>query len=86
MESSLNQIASFLMSNLYRSPRVTAAMAEAQGVVAGLLEAYRADPQRLPERHQRRYPEAGTITVIADYIAGMTDRYALSEYRRVASD
>jgi dGTPase len=81
--SAIDEIADFLMNNLYRSPRVMAAMEDAQGVVVGLLEAYRADPLRLPARHQRRYPEAGKILVIADYVAGMTDRFALAEYRRI---
>jgi len=79
---SLNQIADLLMEKLYRSPHVSAAMDEAQGVVAGLLQAYRDDPRRLPARHQRRVSEEGEVLAIADYVAGMTDRFALSEFRK----
>ncbi len=82
---SLNQIADLLMANLYRSPHVRAAMDEAQGVVAGLLRAYKEDPRRLPARHRRRFSEAGEVLAIADYVAGMTDRFALSEFRKFKS-
>jgi dGTPase len=81
-----NRIADFLMANLYRSPHVTAAMDEAQEVVAGLLLAYQEDPSRLPARHQRRFSEVGEVPAIADYVAGMTDRFAQSEFLKFKSD
>lgn len=82
---SRNQIADLLMANLYRSPHVTAAMDEAQGVVAGLLQAYQEDPSRLPARHQKRFSVVGEVRAIADYVAGMTDRFAQSEFLRFES-
>ena len=43
---------------------------------------YHADPRLLPEEFRGRADDAGLERTIADYIAGMTDRYAIQEYRR----
>lgn len=79
----LDQIADFLMASLYKSPRVLVAMGEARGVVAGLFSAYQEDPELLPARHRRRFAAVGETVAVADYVAGMTDRFALDEFRRV---
>lgn len=73
----IESIAAFLMAELYRSPRVESEMQRARGVIADLVAAYRRQPTLLPERHQARFDRDGQALVIADYVAGMTDRYAL---------
>ena len=80
----LQQIATFLMENLYRSSRVDGEMRAAKNVVTELVAAYRRDPGKLPERHRARIDEVGEAAVIADYVAGMTDRYALRVHSRLA--
>ena len=52
-------------------------------IVAGLTEAYRADPALLPEGWRVALPadEPARTRHIGDFIAGMTDRYALTRYR-----
>jgi dGTPase len=54
-------------------------------VVAGLFEAYATDPHALPEGWRERLPaeEPWRSRHIADFIAGMTDRYAVARYREV---
>jgi dGTPase len=79
----LKALKDFQMQNMYRHPRVTASMTRAQRVVTGLYEAFVADPGLLPPDWARSAREAVPGTVARDYIAGMTDRYALSEYARV---
>ena len=79
----LEAIAAFLMENLYRSSRVEKEMGRARAIVAGLVEAYRADPGLLPARHRARIPSVGEVTVIADYVAGMTDRFAMQSHREL---
>ncbi|MGD8328104.1 MAG: deoxyguanosinetriphosphate triphosphohydrolase [Acidobacteriota bacterium] len=79
----IETIASFLMVRLYRSPRVEQEMANARRVIAGLVAAYQEDPGRLPLRHQARFEHETPTVVIADYVAGMTDRYALRAWRRL---
>jgi dGTPase len=67
---------------MYNAPPVAAVRVEAQRVVAGLAAAYRADPMLLPVEWRPR--EAGlvpTLRAIGDFIAGMTDRYAIRQYR-----
>ncbi|MDR6788662.1 dGTPase [Sphingomonas sp. BE138] len=73
----------FMYANLYHHPRQLAAASAAQQVVAGLFAAYRDDPRLLPEEWRARLPDAepGVSRHIADFIAGMTDRYAVSRYR-----
>ena len=77
----------FLYANMYNAPQVAAVRVEAQRVVAGLADAFRADPSLLPEQWRPR--DAGpvpTLRAIGDYIAGMTDRFAIREYHRVVGE
>ena len=82
----------FLMRNLYRHPQVLQMTDAAQAVVRDLFEAYMADPALMPQAHINRFdgvdmPHAsGTAKpgrVVADYIAGMTDRFATREHERL---
>jgi dGTPase len=58
-------------------------MTRAQAVVTDLYEAFVADPHLLPADWAQAAGDAVPGTVARDYIAGMTDRYALAEYARV---
>jgi dGTPase len=72
----------FLHANLYRHPRVLRTSAKAGRIVSDLFGAFLADPQLLPPDFQARSRE-DTPRAIADYIAGMTDRYAIREHQRL---
>jgi dGTPase len=79
----------FLNAELYRHPRVRNMTGEAQRVVRELFEAFMNDSALLPEEHaararrmRERDAAAGQARAVADYIAGMTDRYALVEHAR----
>jgi dGTPase len=74
----------FLHARMYNAPPVIAVREEAQRVVAGLFAAYRDDPRLLPPEWLP--PEASriaTLRAIGDFIAGMTDRYAIRQYRQL---
>jgi len=71
---------SFLHALMYEAASVRAVRAEAQRLLAGLFDAYRADPGLLPSEW-RPLDEAGAVRAIGDFIAGMTDRYAIRQYR-----
>lgn len=75
----------FMYANLYHHPRQLAAADAAHGIVKGLFAAYRADPALLPEEWRERLPEAEPERSrhIADFIAGMTDRYAVRSYQQI---
>ena len=77
------QLKSFLYAKMYRSPPILAIQAEAKKVLAGLFAAYRANPRLLPEQWRTDDgDEVGTVRRIGDFIAGMTDRYAITQYRQ----
>ena len=72
MQADVGQVKAFLRHELYRHPKVVATTEGAKQVIRSLFEAYRARPAELPANH-----------AIADYIAGMTDRFALREHERL---
>ncbi|MET0307609.1 MAG: deoxyguanosinetriphosphate triphosphohydrolase [Sphingomonas sp.] len=75
----------FMYANLYHHPSQLMAADAAQQVVAGLFEAYAAESSLLPSEWRDALPgdEPGRSRHIADFIAGMTDRYAIARYREV---
>lgn len=80
----------FLFNNLYRHYQVNRMVSKATAVIQKQFDAYMNKPQLLPHKHQARLKMAekewgghGKARVIADYIAGMTDRYAISEYEQL---
>ena len=72
----------FLLSNLYRHFRVNRMASKARRVVQELFQAFSDEPRLLPGDFQMQFEREGP-RAIADYIAGMTDRYALREHRRL---
>jgi dGTPase len=74
----------FLFENLYHHREVLASNQRAVGVIGDLFEAYRADTGLLPRHVQAHFETDGEARAIADYIAGMTDRFALTEQQRIA--
>ncbi|WP_193369192.1 deoxyguanosinetriphosphate triphosphohydrolase [Pelagibius marinus] len=76
---------SFLFARMYRHYKVNRMTTKAKRVVRELFEHYLARPDCLPDEWQaeaRDLPEPGRARLVADYIAGMTDRYALDEHTK----
>jgi dGTPase len=82
MRQQARDLKSFLHKQLYRHPRVVSVMDDAQHAVRTLFAAYASDETLLPPEHRERVAGLG-IRAVADYIAGMTDRFALKELARV---
>ena len=78
-------IKAVLTAAVYRNGAVMAVMGEAQTVVAALFRRYMADPSALPPDWRPGAEDAETVRArrVCDFLAGMTDRYAASEYRRL---
>jgi len=74
---------SYLRENLYRHHRIEGMRDKARRILLGLFERYRAEPRLLPEDRRQRIPTDGLERAIADYVAGMTDRFAADEYLRL---
>ena len=75
----------FLFAHMYRHPEVKRVRKKADAIVRRLFQAYGDDPTAMPADWAAKAGEgeSGRARAIADYIAGMTDRFALSEYRRL---
>ncbi|VAW78464.1 dNTP triphosphohydrolase, broad substrate specificity [hydrothermal vent metagenome] len=80
----------FLHTRLYRHYRVHRMSAKAEQIICNLFESFFEDPRLMPEEAQQKVSnlkaeqgEPGQARAVADYIAGMTDRYAIKEYQRV---
>lgn len=76
------ELKAFLRTHLYRHYRVMRMSAKAQRIIRDLFDAFMADPRMLPPQFQQQTEKEGARAV-ADYIAGMTDRYAIREHRRI---
>jgi dGTPase len=84
MEARRLELKAFLMQKLYRHHRVVRMMIKVQRVLADLFNAYMKAPEQLPPHILRRSTQGEAIArVVADYIAGMTDRFALDEHRKL---
>lgn len=86
IEQELADLRTFLFAALYRHPRIMAVMNDAAGVISDLVERFRADMTVLPLAWRdtaHNLPADRRLRLIGDYVAGMTDRYAISEHRRL---
>ena len=94
MAAQSSSLKRFLHQNLYRHSQVLETMQTAQQLVRDLFKAYMADPLQMPQAHLDRFDhrfevldERRTVAkperVVADYIAGMTDRFATREHERL---
>ena len=79
----------FLREHLYKHYKVRRMTAKARRIVRHLFEAFFGDPALMPDEHEARTRlelvpgPAGRARAVADYIAGMTDRYAILEHSRL---
>ncbi|MEO0033490.1 MAG: hypothetical protein RIS94_3248 [Pseudomonadota bacterium] len=85
MKAEERALKKFMYARLYLHPEQVATAERAREVIAALFDAYRKDPALLPESWRAALPasEPGRSRRIADYIAGMTDRYAMDCYTRL---
>jgi dGTPase len=83
MQAELKALKNFLFARMYQHPRVLASMTRAKAVITELFEAFSADPKLLPPDWAGLCGKGAAGGVVRDYIAGMTDTFALAEYSRV---
>ena len=77
------QLKDFLYANMYRHHRVVRMAVKAERIITDLFTAYRSEPAMLPRHVQTSIETRGLERTICDYIAGMTDRYALKEHDKL---
>jgi dGTPase len=73
----------FLYARLYELPELESVRQEAERVVGNLAEAYRADRSLLPEPWREARGETEQLRTIGDFIAGMTDRFAIARHEEI---
>lgn len=79
----LAELKRFLYKNLYYHYRQIRMTRKADRILTDLFSAYLETPRMLPWDLQRRAEEKGLVRTVTDYLAGMTDRYAVEEYMRL---
>ena len=88
--SRLKQIRAFLFTRMYRAPSVMQVRARVSKVVEELFPIYLSDPKQMPRHWHRDIGDAinemALARMVSDYIAGMTDRFALQDHARLTGD
>ena len=82
IERQQQELKRFLRQNLYQHHEVARMTDKARRIVHDLFSAFFSEPRLLPSQYHA-LATAGAARTVADYIAGMTDRYAIREYRRL---
>jgi dGTPase len=86
MAEDLAMLRHFLMERMYRHWKVNRTRSQARRMLAEMFQLFMAEPDVLPAEWGARAmarDEAGKARVVCDYIAGMTDRYAIEEHRKL---
>ncbi len=90
MRQDVDELRSFLYERMYRHYTIVRIWIKVERIVTELFEAFHKNHYLLPDNWQRRVEEGGGLTderkrarIVADYIAGMTDRYAIREHERL---
>ena len=78
-----HELKQFLHARLYDLPELRPVRDEAERVVANLAATYREDRSKLPERWQRSGDQVEQLRTIGDFIAGMTDRFAIARHEEL---
>lgn len=83
MQQNNRELKDFLYKNLYQNHRVIRMQVKAERIISDLFTAYQKDPLMLPKHIQNQIEKKGLERSICDYIAGMTDRFAIDEHQKL---
>ncbi len=83
IEATDRDLKAFLLEHMYRHPSVQAVRDKADRIVRRLFEAYMTDPSAMPRTWAAKAEQGERARAVADYIAGMTDRFAINEHQRL---
>ncbi len=86
IEAADREIKTFLFAHMYRHPEVRRVRDRADAIVRRLFKAYLADPSAMPPDWAAKAHQGERARAAADYIAGMTDRFAIAEHARIFDD
>ncbi|ATQ42458.1 deoxyguanosinetriphosphate triphosphohydrolase [Caulobacter mirabilis] len=86
MHEDLARLRAFLMERMYRYWKVNRTRSQARRIIAEMFSLFMSEPEVLPSEWyalSQNRDEAGRARIVCDYIAGMTDRYAIEEHRKL---
>ena len=83
VEDALDELRSFMFEKVYRNPVAKGEETKAKDMIRRLYEYYYANPQALPEDFQPQMSFEGLERTVCDYIAGMTDKYAVDKFTQI---
>jgi dGTPase len=83
MAEQFQELKGFLNRNLYHHYRVRRMEVKAERILGELFQAYLEDQELLPPNFRAHVGESGPERIVCDYLAGMTDRYAIREYQKL---
>ncbi|MCK4801309.1 MAG: deoxyguanosinetriphosphate triphosphohydrolase [Anaerolineales bacterium] len=83
MDKKNRELKDFLFENLYQNHRVIRMQVKAERIICDLFSAYQRDPLMLPKHIQSGIDKKGLEQSICDYVAGMTDRFAIDEHQKL---
>ena len=83
VDRALKELRSFMFTNVYRNPVAKGEESKAKDMLKRLFEYYIAHPEALPEDFQPQLSFDGMERTVCDYIAGMTDNYAVEKFREI---
>ena len=86
IEKQKRELKSFLDRDFYHHPRVLEMSENGARILARLFDCFGEQPRRLPEQVRARFSSDGEARAIADYVAGMTDRFAIAEHERLVGE
>lgn len=84
LDAQLAQLEQFLLDHVYRSPALAHADEHAQRILTAVFLTLHDCPEELPPRFRKRLAEQPSWRIVTDYVAGMTDRFCLEAYARLA--
>lgn len=79
----ISELRQFLMEKVYHHPQVVKMTSRGKTIVKSLFQKYRENPSFMPRFHAQRAENEPIVQVVGDYVAGMTDRLAQREYRKL---
>jgi dGTPase len=83
IEAADREIKAFLFAHMYQHPEVKRVREQADAIVRRLFKAYVSDPSLMPPEWAAKAGQGDRARAVADYIAGMTDRFAIAEHARL---
>lgn len=83
VEKAMNDLREFMFDRVYRNPIAKGEESKARHIICSLYEYYIKNPQKLPDSYSAQLDFDGLPRVVCDYIAGMTDKYAIFKYSEI---